>query len=218
MKTLFNIFLVIHIIAGATGLITGTISIIRKKGDKIHKLIGKIFLFGMQATGFSALILSILHPNIFLFSVGVFTIYLTGSGTRFLSLKKLGEGQKPALIDWLLTISMLVFGGILISFGAYKLISGNVFGSVFCVFGTIGFMNALQDIKLFRGKITEANYWLLAHLGKMTGGYIAAFTAFLVVNLHHLPFIPSVVGWLLPTALFTPLIFFWSAKYKSKRK
>ena len=39
MDTLFKIFLIIHIIGGSVGLITGTINIIRKKADKNHRLI-----------------------------------------------------------------------------------------------------------------------------------------------------------------------------------
>ena len=89
MQTLFQIFLVLHITGGAVGLLSGTINIIRKKGDKKHKLVGKFFLYGMLLAGFSALVLSVLHPNYFLFIVGVFTLYMTGTGERYLYLKKL---------------------------------------------------------------------------------------------------------------------------------
>jgi hypothetical protein len=61
------------------------------------------------------------------------------------------------------------------------------------------------------------NYWLLAHLQRMTGGYIAATTAFLVVNAQYSPVVlPSVVVWLLPTVILTPLTIAFSKKYKVK--
>jgi uncharacterized membrane protein len=38
LELIFKILLVIHIFAGSVGLITGTINIARKKGDKLHKI------------------------------------------------------------------------------------------------------------------------------------------------------------------------------------
>jgi uncharacterized membrane protein YbaN (DUF454 family) len=52
----------------------------------------------------------------------------------------------------------------------------------------------------------------------MTGGFIAALTAFLVVNAKYFPEqIPGFVYWLLPTIIFTPLIITWSSKYEVKK-
>ncbi len=98
MKILFNTFLILHILGGSIGLLTGTINLARKKGDKNHKQIGKIFAYSMLTAGFSAFVLSILHHNYFLFMVGIFTIYLVGTGYRYIYLKMLGSNQKPAFI------------------------------------------------------------------------------------------------------------------------
>ena len=74
----FKIFLIIHIAGGSAGLITGLINIIQNKGGKRHKLIGRVFYFSMLMAGFSSLVLSCLHPNHFLFMVGLFTFYMVG--------------------------------------------------------------------------------------------------------------------------------------------
>ena len=47
------------------------------------------------------------------------------------------------------------------------------------------------------------------HLTNMMGGTIAVITAVLVVNP---PFEPEWVWWILPTALITPVIFWWNRK------
>lgn len=39
---LFKIILVLHILSGFTGLLLGTVVLIRKKGDRVHKKIGLI--------------------------------------------------------------------------------------------------------------------------------------------------------------------------------
>src|SRR6267142_6464183 len=105
----FKLFLILHIMGGSVGLIAGTINMIRKKGDKKHKIIGKFFLHGMLTAGIAALILSVLHPNYFLFIVGVFTIYMVATGQRYLFHRGVLVNQKQIGLDWLLTILMLLF-------------------------------------------------------------------------------------------------------------
>ena len=99
MELLFKIILVIHVIAGSIGLFTGTINIIRKKGDKPHRLIGQFFVYGMLINAVAGFIMSILHENLFLLIIAVFSFYMTATGQRILSLKKLDKGQKPKRID-----------------------------------------------------------------------------------------------------------------------
>jgi uncharacterized membrane protein len=217
MNILFKAFLTLHITGGTVGLFTGTINLVRKKGDKKHKLTGKIFTYAMLTAGFSSFALSIIHPNYFLFMVGVFTIYLVGTGNRYIYLKLLGSYQRPTVIDWTITLGMLLAGLLFIALGIKNLITHNNFGIVFIVFGGLGLFFVKTDFDNYRGKLKTKNYWLLAHLQRMTGGYIAATTAFLVVNAQYSPIVlPSVVVWLLPTVILTPLIISWSKKYKVK--
>jgi uncharacterized membrane protein len=219
MENLFKLFLTFHIIGGSLGLLTGTVNLLRKKGDKNHKLIGKIFAYSMLTSGFSSFVLSILHPNYFLFMIGVFTIYLVGTGYRYIYLKLLGNGQEPQILDWMITLGMLLIGILFIGFGIWNIISQNYFGVVFLVFGIVGINMVRTDYDNYRGKLKEKKYWLLAHLQRMTGAYIASITAFFVVNAKYSPIeLPSIVVWLLPTVILTPLIFRWSKKYKGKLK
>jgi uncharacterized membrane protein len=210
-ELIFKVLLAIHIVAGSIGLLTGTINIIRKKGDVPHKNLGKFFLYGMIINGFAGMIMSLIHINYFLFIIGVFSVYMVATGQRYFSLKGLGKEQKPKMIDWILTYSMLIFALIFISFGIYSIVDGNNFGSVLIVFGIISILMVKKDIANYQGKINAKNFWLLLHLQRMTGAYIAATTAFLVVNNTLLP---GIVAWLLPTVIITPLIFKWSYKYK----
>ncbi len=217
MQILFKIFLVFHILGGAIGLFTGTLNIILKKGDKKHKKIGTIFLYAMLVTGFSSLVLAIIHPNYFLFIVGIFTLYLTSTGKRYLFFKSKSR-QNPQKIDWILTFTMLIVVLVFISFGAYMLYRSNNFGIVFLVFGALGIRLAITDLNNYKGKSTLTNYWLIGHIGRMTGSYIAALTAFLVVNESHMPkFIPSYVIWIFPTIILLPVIIIWIKKYKVVR-
>lgn len=212
----FDLFLPLHIVAGTAALLTGTVNILRKKGDPLHRRVGRIFFISMMLVGASALTLSVLHPNAFLFIVGVFTIYLVGTAKRYLSLKDLAHGQKPGPVDLSLTIGMLVFSVAFLVYGALLLWQGSLFGIVLLVFGTIGSLMVKGDLNHYRGRTKYANTWLLVHLQRMVGGYIAAMTAFLVVNVQDTR-IPGFVVWLLPTAILVPLIFRWSRHYGAPR-
>ena len=209
MDQLFKIILVIHIIAGSVGLFTGTINIIRKKGDQPHRLVGKYFFYSMIINAVAGFVMSILHDSLFLLIIAVFSFYLTATGQRFLSLKKLDKGQKPKTIDWAITIIMICFSLFFIIYGVSLLVNQNNFGIVLLVFGFISMRMARKDVATYRGKIKYKNYWLLIHFQRMIAAYIAALTAFLVVNNTYLP---GIVAWLLPSVILAPLIFYWSRK------
>lgn len=217
MTQLATFLLILHIIAGSIGLISGTINLLRRKGDSLHRKIGILFTWAMVTAGISATILSILRPNYFLTIVGIFTLYMVGTGKRYIQQRLRQVDNDPETLDWILTWGMAATSVIFIALGMLQLLKGVTFGIVYLVFGSIGILFVRTDIKNYRGKATERNYWLLAHLQRMTGAYIAALTAFLVVNADKLPsFVPGTVYWLLPTAILTPLIIRWSRQYALK--
>ncbi|MDP2176172.1 MAG: DUF2306 domain-containing protein [Bacteroidota bacterium] len=218
METIFRIFLIIHITGGAVGLLTGILNMIAKKGDSRHKIVGKIFFFSMLTAGLSSLVLSTINPSLFLFMVGIFTVYMVATGYSYLHLKMLNINQKPKIIDWILTIVMMLAAFLFIGIGIMSLLKSNLFGLVFITFGTIGLLFVRHDFKNYSGKSHLLNYWLSEHLQRMIGAFIASTTAFLVVNAKYLPeSIPNFVYWLLPTLIFTPLIIKWANKYEVKK-
>ncbi len=151
LKLLYQITLIIHIISGFSGLALGTINIIRKKVGKQHRQIGRLFVFFMVSTGISSLILALIHPNVFLFIIGVLTVYLVGTGDRYMRLRLLGKGQKPAFIDWFLTLGMLLSGCYFIGKGSYLIYYSEQVGIIMLVFGLIGLINVRMDIRNYLG-------------------------------------------------------------------
>lgn len=101
MKNLYEVILLIHVLSGVLGLCTGTLNIIKPKGGKRHRQVGNLFVFFMISTGISSVVIAFLKDNTFLFAVGVFTVYLVGTGNRYMNLRLLGKGQKPKIIDWI---------------------------------------------------------------------------------------------------------------------
>jgi uncharacterized membrane protein len=211
---MYTFFLVIHILGGGLSLLSGTWNLIQKKGGKAHRKVGLVFVWGMLCTGFSAFVLALLKLNIFLFIIGIFTIYLVGTGQRYIHLKKLHDGEAPKWIDLLLTVSMGVVGVGFILWGILLLISEKSMGMALITFGIIGLLSVRKDLQNYRGKTRNKMYWLAAHIARITGAYIASVSAFLVVNQEVFPsFIPAVVYLLLPTLILTPLIVKWIRKF-----
>lgn len=199
----------LHIAGGGLSLLLGACVLLTKKGGKLHKVLGSIYFYTMLLASLVALPMAYIHPNYFLFIIGVFTAYMLISGKRYLAIRKLSDVRK---MDWALTVVMLIFGLLFIALGIYNIISGNYFGTVFLVFGAISILFVYQDNQNFKGKSNIKNFWLTTHLQRMIGSYIASATAFLVVNNKVLP---GILVWLLPTIVIVPLIVRWTIKYKT---
>ena len=104
-------------------------------------------------------------------------------------------GQKPKIGDIILTALMFT-SSLLFFFITYKYaVQKQLFGIVFFLFGVLSFRMCYIDYKGYTNKVTDTLYGLKNHIGRMTGSYIAAFTAFLVVNNT---FLPPILAWSLP--------------------
>jgi uncharacterized membrane protein len=219
MEKIYQILLFLHVIAGFTGLSTGLLNMIMKKGDRTHRIIGKFFVAAMMTSSIIALILASLKTNYFLFVVGVFSIYLVGTGNRYIYLKLLGKTQRPKILDWLLSGGMFLMGIAFIYLGITLLRDQeNAFGIVPIVFAFVGFSSVREDFLNYTGRVKTSQFWLRAHISRMSGGFIAASTAFLAVNSSKIPLeIPTFVYWLLPTIFVMPLITRWQRKLKVRK-
>jgi len=206
-------FLIIfHAICGSIALFAGTLSMIFRKGQKWHKLAGKVFYIFMTATAVSALIVAVTpgHVNPFLFTIGVFTWYLVWTGNAALRYKNKDENIN---FDKVVSLIMLLTGIGMILYPYFVYGKINI---ILTVFGLLGAILASIDLNRFRHPETLREVWLKLHITKMIGGYIAAFTAFIVVT----GAIPGVAGWILPTVPGLTVIFYWLRKVsvKSRKK
>ena len=207
--------LIVHIVGGTAALLSGLVAMLTQKGGRAHRRAGIVYFAGMSAVFVSAVILSIARNNIFLLLVGFFSYYLTVRGYRILYLKNLPTGQKPTVVDWLITGVAGLFILTLVGWGITLLTVGERMGIVALVFGGIGASFVRQDIVQFVRPPQEKMHWWYGHISSMGGSYISAVTAFIVVNIRLAEFqwmlwiAPSVVG----TILIVRTIRFYKAKF-----
>lgn len=205
MDAVTNFLLWIHIAGGTLGLAFGFFQLVATKGNQRHQQLGKWYFTTLLVSAMSAWVLSLLRPNYFLTWVALLTAFMLVTGKWALHAQ---QNRKVLVFKWIMTACILLMGAMLVSFGLFEwAMRQNTFGVVILVFGVLSFLFGFQDYVWLRTKRQGQNQKI--HLQRMTGSYIAALTAFLVVNNTILP---GILAWLLPTLLLTPLIIYWSKR------
>lgn len=201
METLHTIALVMHVIAGFTALLTGTVILFIRKGGSLHRRTGLAFFIALIAVSFSAFTLSLLHPSPFLFMIGAFTLYQGLNGYRAVKFRLRRTGTWDLLITLMGAVNAVAM-----------LTSGHM---VLMVFGGLSAYLVFGDVRTYtytlRGMPVPKLLWLQRHIGFMLGSYIATVTAFLVVNVTSSPL--GAMIWFAPMVLIVPLIFTWTRRY-----
>ncbi len=216
---LFQSFLILHIVAGFLALLLGAMAIASRKGQKNHLKSGKWYVIMMYAVGISAIVMTQLKPNPFLFTVGVFTLYMTFTGQRSIFYFRLKSAYRTTWKDLVpIGIALLVAAGMVLQ-PIYQMVQTNIISiSVMAVFGAILMGFAIRDLVMVVKTPTfqpNNKAWLIMHIGRIGGAYIATLTAFLVTNLT---FQPAWVIWLAPTLVGSILLAKASKDWSKKLK
>ena len=210
MNGIFQAALIIHILFGGVALFVAPAAMMTHKGGLWHRRWGKIFFWAITGVALTAVILSVIRSGLFFLLVALFSFYLALTGYRVLYRKT--PEQRPGQADWAATYAMLAGSLGLIAYGIYQMLTSSM-GIVAIVFGGIGFLLAMSDVRDFRRHPEDKMAWWYSHLTRMLSAYIAAVTAFSVVNFKFLPPIPR---WLWPTVVGTLGIVVWTRYYRRK--
>ena len=200
-----GVLLSIHILAGSVALLSAASALLTEKGKKFHVLIGKAYFWSMVIIFLTAIPMSIITGNVFLFLIAIFSFYLAFSGMRFAK----NRTGVPTLVDLIAVNFMLLSGiGMWILAIIFFIDNDSQFITLI-VFGFLALFLGYGDFQTFKNQTAIGKERIAKHLTNMMGGTIAVVTAVLVVNP---PANPEWVWWILPTVLITPLIFWWNKK------
>ena len=214
MELTINILIYVHAFFGGIGLVTGIISASIKKGSLTHKKAGKIFSYAMVTSSLISLFLARMpgHENLFLFLIGVFTLYMVLAGNRALTFKSKIK-LKADTVDYLISGTMLLTSAVMIIIGTLGIIQKNDNNVLFIFFGGFGILLTLNDFKAFRTFRENRDARLKSHLGRMIGALIASTTAFMIAGLN----IGTLFIWILPSILGTGYIIYWTRKLRLEK-
>lgn len=184
----------LHIVLGTLALGSGSVAIVTRKGARLHRRAGIIYVACMIGVAITALVLATMRPNPFLFAVGIFSAAMALSGWLP------ARGDNPQL-GKVIGITSFVAAVLLLCVGVWWVISGELFGIAAVVFGVISAQYGWRDVR--RTQVRSRQQRIIAHVSAMGGAFIATVSAVSAVNLELLP---PLVRWLWPTIVGTPLI------------
>ena len=195
----------IHILAGTIALLAAAFAICSEKGKKIHITAGRTYYWGMAGIFLTALPMSIISSNIFLFLIAFFSFYLAFAGRRFAQNRK----GIASIVDWIAVGLMIAAGLGMWVLAVFYSIENNSQYITLTVFGFIAIALGYTDYKTYKRQEATGKKRIARHLSNMMGGTIAVVTAVLVVNVNMEP---QWLPWVLPTLLITPVIIYWNWK------
>ena len=205
---MIEILLPIHITSGSIALFSAALAISTEKGKKIHVLSGKSYFWGMVLIFLTAIPMSIINSNVFLFLIAIFSFYLAFSGMRFAR----NRSGVPTRVDLIAVNFMFLSGAGMWILAIIFFVNNDSQFITLIVFGFLALSLGYGDFRTFKNETAKGKERIAKHLTNMMGGTIAIVTAVLVVNP---PTDPEWVWWILPTFLITPLIFRWNKKVLS---
>lgn len=204
--------LYLHILAGLISLGIAYVLLFIKKGNKRHKKLGLIYVYGMSTIFVTAIPLSLLGEfNPFLFVVAIFSFYLAFSGYRQGRDRNGAREQIDKVLGVFITATSILFYSMAVSL--YLIEDSMWITSV--VFGSIALGMGINDFR--RMKIVERPDFYdrtNLHLNLMLAGTIATTTAF-IVTLN--PFSIDWLNWVAPTIVGTPIIIYFSRRELAKK-
>ncbi len=202
-----QILLPIHILAGSVALICAALAVSSEKGKKLHVLAGRTYFGSMVVIFLTAIPMSIINDNVFLFLMAIFAFYLAFAGLRFAR----NRTGIATTVDWIVVGLMIISSVGMWILAAVYFMNDNSNYIVPLVFGFIAISMSYGDFKAYKNKTATGKERIGRHLASMMAGTIAVTTAVLVVNVNVEP---VWIWWLLPTVLISPVIFWWVGKIR----
>ncbi|GHA06259.1 hypothetical protein GCM10008090_14910 [Arenicella chitinivorans] len=222
MAILDPVLLLAHVLAGTLALLTFWLPVLVRKGGRVHRQTGRIYVKAMWVVVWTSLLLCIINlVQVELVNAAFlgFLTLLTGKplwmGVAILSNKRsVKPGYQRTLLA--LNVANVVAGFGLIAFGLSLPSLGTAI--LMYVFGFLGVINLGEVVAQLRGAPYAGRHWLHRHIEGMGTSGIAAHTAFLAFGATRLigdvfQSYWSMLPWLAPTVIGTVLIRLAVRKY-----
>jgi len=207
------VLLPVHIIAGATAIITGFVALLARKGADRHRRTGMVFVFAMLTMAGSGAVMAALQPNRGNVMGGLLTFYMVSTAiltTRrtFDRIKWLDGGA--LLLGLLTTTAGLMFG-----LGALRSATGTLDGyppPLYFVFGGVAFLASIGDVRMFFQGVPGKRR-IVRHLWRMCLAMFIATASFFLGQAKVMPEALRIVPMLaIPVLVVVVVMFYWLAR------
>lgn len=211
MEVLHATNILVHIVAGSAALLTGMIALIARKGTRLHRQLGKMFLLLLVIVITTGLLgVFVFGRNTFLLIVTVLSGYMGFSGYRVVH----NKSNQPKILD--VCIGLLAISTV--GYVLYYFRSIGMIWSPVVMYSSVGYLVCMVTWDFIRYLIpaavyTKANLWLYEHILKMISAFSGLLSAFSGTVLSqyqpHSQYLPGLLCWLI-------IIGFWIYNYRKK--
>lgn len=218
MSSLFAPTLILHITCGLAASVAGLAPIFTRKGSRLHRLSGGLFVGLMMTLLACAWLMTLLRFNSYFLALSATATMTLFSGVRVLGRKRpdLRREDRAKPLDWIVTLA-----GVGIGLWVLILVVSGQTGDLAAVSSAVA-SGALVyggwDLWRFARPTDwpfSPNLWNYEHLTKMIGAYGAVLSAF---SGNFLTFIPAPWSQLWPTFLFQTVTLIWIAVLIFRRR
>jgi uncharacterized membrane protein len=219
----YSPLLIVHIGGGIMGLLSGSAAMVVRKGSRLHKRAGDVFVISMLAMGASGAYLALMKGQTTNIFAGILTFYLVLSA--WLTARR--REKQTGIIDWVALLVALAVGIALVNYGFEAAhsrtgLKDGVPAAMYFVMASVALLCATGDLRmLVRGGVAGTQR-LTRHLWRMGFAlFIAAGSFFLgsasktglraqlftaAIRRTHLPEVPVI--------LIILLIIFWLVRVR----
>lgn len=219
MDTLiFSPALAIHIGCGFALVAVGLVPILSRKGSRLHRWSGRIFVALMSVLLAAAWMMTLLRFNAYFAALSATATITVFSGTRVLRRKRpdLDLRQRATPLDWTATLAVLAVGAWVLILALQGRTGGKAAVSAALVYAA--FTYGGWDLWRFARPTAwpfSPCLWRYEHVLKMLSAYGAVISAF---SGNFLTVLPTPWSQLWPTLLFQPMAVIWIAVLILRRR
>ena len=185
----YSLLLFLHICGAITGLLSGTVALVFRKGFRWHRAAGNVFFVSMLIMSASgAGIAAFIKPNMGNVFGGVVTFYLVATG--WLTVLR-GEGETGIIEYGLLLLALAAgSGGLLFGWEAAHSATGLKEGyppGPYLVFGCLSMWAAALDVRMLVHRGLSGAPRIRRHLWRMCVAFLIAAFSFFLGKQQHFP-------------------------------
>jgi len=211
--------LLLHIIAGTSGMLSGFVAVFLLKGSRRHGLAGRVFVLAMLILSASGVYMAVMKSQPGNILGGALTFYLVA--TAWMTVLR-GDGEQPGIFDWAALLIVLAVGACQLTFGLEAAISTTGLKYdyppwPYFFMGSVALLAIVGDIRMLVRRGISGTQRIARHLWRMCFALFIAASSIFLARQQIFPALMRKTGALVFLS-FLPLLvmIFWLIRVRFK--